>query len=323
MPLQRHGEPRSTGLVFDSAFLLHDPGPTHPESPDRYRALKKALQQGELAGRLKHLPGRMAGEEDLLLCHTRAYLSTVRHDIARHSPALSTGDTGLSEKSLDVAMLAAGAAFAAVDAVMTGQVSNAFAAVRPPGHHATSSRGMGFCIFNNVALAARHARKVHGVDRVLIVDWDVHHGNGTQDIFYEDPGIFFFSTHQSPWYPGTGAFDEIGSGSGKGTTMNCPFHAGAGHAEIVGAFRRKLLPAMAAYKPDLVLISAGFDSRKGDPLGRFLLKDDDFRELTSIILEIADLSAHGRVVSLLEGGYSLAGLAAGVTAHVEALVGLV
>lgn len=320
MPLQRQGEFHTTGLVFDSAFLLHDPGPAHPESPDRYRALKKVLQQGELANRLKHLPGRMVEEEDLLLCHTRAYLSTVRHDIARRSPALSTGDTGLCEKSFDVAMLAVGAAFAAVDAVMLGQVSNAFAAVRPPGHHATASRGMGFCIFNNAALAARHARKVHGVDRVLIVDWDVHHGNGTQDIFYEDPSVFFFSTHQSPWYPGTGASDEVGSGSGKGTTMNCPFHAGAGHAEIVGAFRRKLVPAMAAYKPDIVILSAGFDSRKGDPLGRFLLRDEDFRELTAIVLEVAAESARGRVVSLLEGGYSLAGLAAGVAAHVEALL---
>ncbi|WP_321473523.1 histone deacetylase [uncultured Paludibaculum sp.] len=322
MPLQRQGETAPTGLVLDSAFLLHDPGPGHSESPDRYRAVRKALSHDALAGHLTHLTARAATEEDLHLCHSRPYLATVRHDIARRSPALSTGDTGLCEKSLDVALLAAGAAFTAVDAVMLGQVSNAFAAVRPPGHHATATRGMGFCIFNNVALAARHARKVHGVDRVLIVDWDVHHGNGTQDIFYEDSGVFFFSTHQSPWYPGTGSADEIGAGSGKGTTMNCPFHAGAGHAEIIGAFRRKLLPAMMSYKPDLVIISAGFDSRKGDPLGRFLLKDEDFRELTHIVMEIADHSAHGRVVSLLEGGYSLAGLAAGVTAHIEALLGL-
>lgn len=321
MSLSNLGETGSTGLVFESVFLQHDPGPGHPESPDRYRALKKALSQGALAGRLKHLPGRAATEEDLHLCHTRPYLATVRHDIARHSPALSTGDTGLCGRSLEVALQAAGAALTAVDAVMTGQVSNAFAAVRPPGHHATAARGMGFCIFNNVALAARHARKVHGVDRVLIVDWDVHHGNGTQDIFYEDPGVFFFSTHQAPWYPGTGAADEVGAGSGKGTTINCPFHAGAGHAEILGAFRRKLVPAMQTYKPGLVIISAGFDSRKGDPLGRFLLKDDDFRELTRLMLDIARDSAGGRVVSVLEGGYSLAGLAAGVTAHVEALLG--
>lgn len=322
MPSPSQGETRSTGLVFDPAFLLHDPGPGHPESPDRYRALKKALSRGELAGRLRHLPGRDATEEDLRLVHTRAYLATVRHDIARYSPALSTGDTGLCAQSLEVALRAAGAALTAVDAVMAGQVSNAFAAVRPPGHHATAARGMGFCIFNNVALAARHARATHGVDRILIIDWDVHHGNGTQDIFYQDPGVFFFSTHQSPWYPGTGAADETGAGSGKGTTLNCPFHAGAGHTEILGAFQRKLLPAMRNYKPGLVILSAGFDSRKGDPLGRFLLKDDDFRALTRLAMEIAAESAGARVVSVLEGGYSLAGLAAGVAAHVETLLGM-
>jgi len=204
--------------------------------------------------------------------------------------------------------------------VVTGQAKNAFCIVRPPGHHATAARGMGFCLFDNIAIAARYAQRKHGLSRVLIADWDVHHGNGTQDIFYSDGTVFFFSTHQHPWYPGTGAPEETGEGVGKGTTLNSPFPAGSGRKEILGAFQEKLLPAARAFHPDLVLISAGFDSRIGDPLGNFLLTDADFTDLTKVLREIADQSAGGRLVSILEGGYSLEGLAAGVRAHVEALM---
>ena len=316
------GKPHAgpTGLVFDAALVRHDPGPTHPESPDRYRALKKAFHRAGLFDKLAHIAARPATDDDLHLCHTHAYIAGVRRDVARGSATLSTGDTAIGEHTLEAATLAAGAALAGVDSVMSGAVRNAFAAVRPPGHHATASRGMGFCVFNNAAIAARYARKVYGVQRVLIADWDVHHGNGTQDIFYEDRSVFYFSTHQSPWYPGTGAASETGAGGGKGATMNCPFPAGAGHAEIAGAFRKKLMPAMAAYRPEFVIVSAGFDSRRGDPLGRFVLRDADFRELTEIAMEIAAGSAKGRLLSILEGGYSLTGLAAAATAHVEALL---
>jgi acetoin utilization deacetylase AcuC-like enzyme len=309
----------AAGLVFDSEFALHDPGPAHPESPLRYRALARALEEGGWLGRLARIAAREAGDDDLHLCHTRSYLATVKHDMARRAAVLSTGDTQLGPHTERVARLAAGAAMAGVDAVMTGRVRSSFVAVRPPGHHATLSRGMGFCVYNNVALAARYARKVYGVDRILIADWDVHHGNGTQDIFYEDPSVFFFSTHQWPWYPGTGAADEKGAAAGKGTTLNCPLRAGAGHAEIVGAFRRKLVPAMKEFQPALVLLSAGFDSRRGDPLGRFQLKDEDFRELTAIAMEIAHRSAGGRIVSLLEGGYNVEGLGRAVVSHIEGL----
>jgi acetoin utilization deacetylase AcuC-like enzyme len=181
---------------------------------------------------------------------------------------------------------------------------------------------MGFCLYNNIAIAARHARRAWGVDRILIVDWDVHHGNGTQDIFYEDPSVFFFSTHQAPWYPGTGWPDETGEGPARGTTLNCPFPAGAGRREILGAFRRKLMPAMEWFRPALVLISAGFDSRRGDPLGLFRLSDADFRELTEIVMEIADRWAEGRLVSVLEGGYHLEGMPRAAAAHVRALAGI-
>jgi acetoin utilization deacetylase AcuC-like enzyme len=180
---------------------------------------------------------------------------------------------------------------------------------------------MGFCLFNNVAIAARYARKKYGIDRAVIVDWDVHHGNGTQDIFYSDGSVFYFSTHQSPWYPGTGPANETGEGKGKGTTMNCPYASGSGRKEILGAFQGKLIPAMRDFKPDLVLISTGFDSRLGDPLGQFTLSDTDFADLTKVMLEIADHYSGGRVVSVLEGGYSLTGLGAGTVAHVEALRG--
>jgi len=311
-----------TGIVFDARCLLHKPPPEHPESPDRLRALQRRLEQEGLLARLAAIPAREAGDDDLHLCHTRAYLATVQKDIARRAPMLSTGDTQLSQHADLSARLAAGAAMAAVDAVMSGRVRNAFAAVRPPGHHATLSRGMGFCLYNNVAIAARHARRAWGVDRVLIVDWDVHHGNGTQDIFYDDPSVFFFSTHQAPWYPGTGWPDETGDGPARGTTLNCPFPAGAGRREILGAFRRKLAPAMEWFRPALVLVSAGFDSRQGDPLGLFRLRDEDFAEMTEIVLEIADRWAGGRVVSVLEGGYSLEGMPGAVAAHVRVLAGI-
>ena len=308
-----------TGLVFDHIYREHDPGPGHPESPQRYLALSEGLRKAGLLETLPRIPARIASADDIHLCHTRAYWLAIQRDVARGARTLSTGDTGLGARSLDVALLAAGGVLSAVDAVMQGRVRNVFAAVRPPGHHATASRGMGFCIFNNIALAARYAEKAYGVDRVLIADWDVHHGNGTQDIFYRDPGVFFFSTHQSPWYPGTGAANETGEGAGRGTTLNCPFPAGSGHAEVLGAFRKRLIPAAEAFKPGLVLISAGFDSRRGDPLGRFMLRDSDFAELTSVMLEIAERHAGGRLVSVLEGGYNLSGLASAAASHLEAL----
>lgn len=308
------------GLVFDERVILHDPGEGHPESPERARVLRRVFQDASMKDRLPRLHSRMATEEDLRQVHTKHYMEMVGQDVRRNARLLSTGDTGMNEHSETCARVAAGAVLTAVDSVFQTPLKRAFAAVRPPGHHATASRGMGFCIYNNAALAARHARRTHGVDRVLIADWDVHHGNGTQDIFYADPAVFFFSTHQWPWYPGTGAPDETGEGAGKGSTMNCPFPAGSGRAEILGAFRKKLLPAMDEFKPDLVIVSAGFDSRRGDPLGRFTLSDGDFRELTELTLEIAGKHAGGRLVSVLEGGYSMEGLARAVTAHVQTLM---
>ena len=306
-----------TGLAADPACKEHHTGAHHPERPERFDAALDALEGLPLAA----IPPRVATEDEVGLCHGLQYIRLVEREIVTGFHELSTGDTIISARSLDAALRATGAALNAVDAVFNQDVQNAFCIVRPPGHHATPIKGMGFCLFNNVAIAARYAQRKYGVKRVLIADWDVHHGNGTQDIFYADGSVFFFSTHQHPWYPGTGAPDEIGEGAGAGMTMNCPFRAGSGRKEILGAFEQMLVPAAKRVKPELVLISAGFDSRIDDPLGNFLLTDADFADLTRVMLEIADQFAGGRLVSVMEGGYSLTGLASGVRSHVDALMG--
>jgi acetoin utilization deacetylase AcuC-like enzyme len=313
----------STVLLADAVYKEHKTGPGHPERPARYDAVVHALDQAGLTKSLPRIEIRPAEEDEIALCHSRDYIYDVKREIASVPPGavreLSTGDTMVSAQSFDVALKAAGGILNAVDAVVRRSASNAFCAVRPPGHHARPEQAMGFCIFNHIAIAARYAQRKHGVDRVLIADWDVHHGNGTQDIFYADGSVLFFSTHQSPWYPGTGARTEIGEGKGKGCIMNFPFPADTGREQILPAFRDRLAHAADGFKPALVLVSSGFDSRLGDPLGRFTLSDVDFAELTEIALEIADKHAGGRLVSVLEGGYNLAGLASAVTAHVRAL----
>ena len=312
---------RPTALVADPIFREHLIGRPHPERPERVDVIIDALQHSGSLDQVLVPELRSATEEELLLCHTAAYLRTARHDIESGCRHLSTGDTDVDRRSWEVAVRAAGGALSAVDVVVSGHTRNAFCAVRPPGHHATASRGMGFCILNNIALAARYAQRRHGLERVLIVDWDVHHGNGTQEIFFGDPSVFFFSTHQWPLYPGTGRANETGEGAGLGSTMNFPFPAGSGRAEILGAVEEALMPAAERFRPDLVLISAGFDSRVGDLLGNFTLTDEDFIDLTRRVMEIADRHAGGRVVSLLEGGYNLQGLASAAAAHVQTLIG--
>jgi acetoin utilization deacetylase AcuC-like enzyme len=312
----------ATGLLLDPAFRLHHTGRGHPECPQRLDAIEQALGQQGLLQRCRPIAPRPITDAELLRCHSQGYLHTVRRDGAYGRSELSTGDTAISEHSEDVARLAAGGVLAAVDAVLDGSLANAFAAVRPPGHHAEPERGMGFCLFNNVALAARHAQAVHGLERVLIVDWDVHHGNGTQAIFWRDPSVFYLSVHEWGNYPGSGAADERGEGAGAGTTLNCPLPPGTTGPQLLAAWREELVPLAEAFAPEFVLISAGFDSRGGDPLGDFRLEDGDFAALTQLMLDIAAQSAQGRLVSVLEGGYDLEGLASASAAHVATLLGL-
>ncbi len=312
-------EDKLTGIFAHPKCRQHDPGEGHPECPARYDAVLDGIRSCVPEDRVEYVEPQPATDEHVLMCHTREYLTTVKRDMELGFPSLTTGDTDICERSLEAAYMAVGCVVAAVDAVVAGRVANTFCVTRPPGHHATSSRGMGFCIFNNVAIGVRHAQRAHGIGRALVVDWDIHHGNGTQEIFYEDPSVFYFSTHQWPLYPGTGRSDETGRGQGWGFTLNCPFASGSGRTEIIGAFREKLLPAMRKFMPEMVFVSAGFDSRAGDRLGQFTLEDDDFAEMTRIVVAVAAEYCSGRIVSCLEGGYSLDGLASAAGVHVREL----
>ena len=308
-----------TGIVYDPAYKRHRTGPGHPESPARCDAAMEGIAADVPETSLLRIEPVPASEDQIAMCHSQAYIEIARRDISSGMGFLTTGDTNICRDSFEIALLAAGGVLAAVDAVMDNTVRNAFCMVRPPGHHATADRGMGFCVFNNVAIAARHARTRHGIERVLIVDWDLHHGNGTQAIFYDDPSVFYFSTHQWPCYPGTGTPGETGHGKGKGTTLNCPFPPGTEGAAVVNAFEERLVPAMVEFKPQFVLVSAGFDARMGDPIGNLMLSDADFAELTRIVLGVAHKYAGNRLISASEGGYLLSGLSSAVGSHVRAL----
>ena len=309
-----------TGLVYHPVYLEHDMGVGHPESPNRLRAIMQQLERSGTAARLTNIEPRKAEDEWITQIHSSSYVAALKkHQPAQGKVALDP-DTSMSPGSLTAAYLAAGGALAAVDAIMSGGVEHAFCAVRPPGHHAETARAMGFCLFNNVAIAARYAQKQHGLTRVLIVDWDVHHGNGTQHSFEQDPSILFFSTHQYPYYPGTGRATERGTGAGEGFTINVPMEAGDGNDEYHAVFLNVLLPAAEAFKPEFVIISAGFDAHRDDPLAGMGLTEAGYTDLTGLVAGIAKRHARGRVLSALEGGYNLTALSASVDAHLQALL---
>ena len=310
-----------TGLVYHHLFLEHDTGAGHPERPDRLRSIMKRLEEKMILPKLQHLMIDLASEEWIIKVHTSEHFKFVKESCARGVEVVDQGDTHICPKSFNAAMLAVGGVLAAVDAVMTGILSNVFCAVRPPGHHAESKLPMGFCLFNNVAVAARYAQIKYDIGKIAIIDWDVHHGNGTQEIFYEDPSVFYFSTHQYPFFPGTGARSERGNGKGTGYTLNCPMRAGSGEKEYLDAFTREIIPALDAYHPELILISAGFDAHKDDPLANMNLTENSFMKLTSLVMEIAEKQSGGRIVSVLEGGYNVAALAGSVESHLRVLCG--
>jgi acetoin utilization deacetylase AcuC-like enzyme len=309
-----------TGLIYHPAYLEHDMGAGHPESPNRLRAIMQRLEESGTAARLMTIEPRKAEDEWITQIHTPAYVAALQQHAPKTGRVSLDPDTSMSPGSLTAAYLAAGGALAGVDAIMAQHVDHVFCAVRPPGHHAEAGHAMGFCLFNNVAIAARYAQKRHGLRRVLIVDWDVHHGNGTQHSFEDDPSVLFFSVHQYPHYPGSGRAAEQGHGDGAGVTINVPMESGEGDDAYREIFLKSLVPAADDFKPEFVIISAGFDAHKDDPLASMGLTEEGYADLTRIVTGIAARHAHRRVLSSLEGGYNLTALAASVDRHLVALL---
>ena len=305
----------TTALFSHPACLAHDTSRRHPESPARLTAVLEALAADRFAA-LDRREAPRATRDELALIHPPEFIDSVMTAIPEIGHNAIDADTIVSPGSGEAALRAAGAVLAAVDAVMAGEAANAFCAVRPPGHHAEPDRAMGFCLFNNVAIGAAYARRKHGRARVAVVDFDVHHGNGTQAAFWNDSSLFYASTHQAPFYPGTGAADE----TGVGNIVNVPLPAGSGSAAFREAYERTILPALALFRPEFLLISAGFDAHRRDPLAQLTLDEADYTWVTEHLMKIAANHANGRVVSTLEGGYDLTALAASAAAHVAVLM---
>ncbi len=300
----------ATGLVFDQSFTLHD-FPGHPENANRLKAIIKYLKAYDFLPKLKLVTSREATVEEITRCHHPRYMQLVE-EVSRNGGGRLDADTYTNHFSYDAAMKAAGGVVDLVKAVVGGQLDNGFALVRPPGHHAVPSRAMGFCLFGNVAVAARAARLDMGLERVAIIDFDVHHGNGTQDILYEDPDILFISSHQYPFYPGTGGLDEIGSGQGQGTTVNLPVSPGTGDEGFKRLYGEVVFPVVRRFQPDLILVSAGYDAHWEDPLADVGLSLTGYSRLCQDIIDLAADLCQGRIVFVLEGGYNLDVLSAGV-----------
>jgi len=308
-----------TAIVHHPIYAKHDTGFGHPETPVRYTAVMEALKED--AGfweSLTEITPEKASKGLIQAAHSPQHYKRVEGAIESGLDRLDA-DTVISFQSFDAALAAAGGAVAAVDAVMSGKVDNAFVAARPPGHHATSEHAMGFCLFNNVAVAARHAQNYKGIERVAIIDWDVHHGNGTQGIFYSDPTVHFFSMHQYPWYPGTGSRGESGQGRGLGSTLNVPVKANTDAREQKRIFEAAIQDISRNFQPDFIFISAGFDGHLTDPLGHLRLENDDYISMTKTVMDWANEACDGRIVSVLEGGYNLDTLGGTVKAHVAAM----
>jgi len=307
-------------LIYHPDALLHDTGQGHPERRARLESIVQHLKDRALWPQFLHLQPPPVPRRALLRVHSPAHLDRVAALAQIERPTYVSQDTAASLGTYRAALLAAGAPLTAIDALLAGHADHAFCCMRPPGHHAEVEAIMGFCFFNNVAVAAHYLRAECGCDKVAIIDWDVHHGNGTQHIFAADSSVFFSSIHQFPLYPGTGAADERGLGAGRGQTLNIPVPAGSTDADYLGHFTDTIMPAIDQFQPDFILLSAGFDAHRHDPLGQILLSAEGFGQLTELVLQLATRHCEGRLVSLLEGGYDLEGTAASVAAHLSALL---
>jgi acetoin utilization deacetylase AcuC-like enzyme len=306
-----------SAVVIDPGYLKHEPGEFHPEKPERIRALLDLAEKLD-RGKFQVLPPKAATRSDLESCHGRDYVALVESTSKASRYALD-GDTITSRDSFGVGLLAVGGFLRLIDSIAAGESKNGFALVRPPGHHALRDRAMGFCLFNTIAIGAQHLKNAHGVKRVMIMDWDVHHGNGTQDSFYEDSSVLFVSTHQFPYYPGTGAVGEVGLNAGEGYTVNIPLPAGCGDAEYLRVFHDVVVPAAKKFAPEWILVSAGFDPHRRDPLGGMEVTESGFTGMARLLLQLAAEHAGGKIAFLLEGGYDLAALRNSVAAVLNAI----
>lgn len=308
-----------TALIYHPIYLQHDTGPHHPERASRLQSILRKLQKTWLIDKLKVIEPKPASIEDIALVHSMDYVLGIKEICKKGSINLDP-DTVVSKDSFETALFAAGAVIKGIDLIFNGEIDNVFCMVRPPGHHARPSQAMGFCIFNNVAIGARYIQKKYKLNRILIIDWDVHHGNGTEEVFYEDPRVFYISLHQYPHYPGTGSKESTGKGKGKGFNLNIPMESGSGDAEYIKAFRGIIIPKVKDFKPEFIMISSGFDGHKDDPLSSINLTENGYHEMTKMVKEEARLYSKNRIVSVLEGGYNLLSLANSVHSHLEALL---
>ena len=310
-----------TGLHYDDQYLQHDPGIGHPECKERLSTSMDYLTRQDWSNSLIRIPAGKPDESWLYQVHTKEYIERARQACAANHTFLDSMDVGISKDSFAVALLAAGSTLALADHIFQGEINNGFGLIRPPGHHAETNLALGFCLFNNVAILARYLQKHHGLDKIMILDWDVHHGNGTQHIFEEDPSVLYISTHQYPFYPGTGAASETGIGRGQGATLNCPMPAGSTDQDYEAVFIEKILPKMQEFKPEFIIISAGFDAHRDDPLAGMRLSTEFFGWMTDRVMEIADKYCQGKIISLLEGGYNLKMLPLCIETHLLHLSG--
>ena len=317
-------ESNKVAILYSDVMLEHRTGENHPEKPERLSSAVSAVKKNNALSKYFIWPAITKASNDYIqLAHTDDYINLVKNEVERldgdQQILLSTGDVVISKNSDEAARFAVGAGIAGIDQIMAKKAASAFALVRPPGHHATSTRGMGFCVYNNIAVAAKYLQKEYGLKRILIVDYDVHHGNGTQDIFYSDESVFYFSVHQHPFYPGTGRENETGQGKGKGATLNVELPEGSGDKLLVSAFEQNLVPAMKNFNPDFILVSSGFDGHKDDLLGGLSYTSKGYKSVATILTELANKYADGRIMFMLEGGYTSSSTNASIIAVLEAL----